>query len=60
MQLTRFIRAKFLAHQSYKYTLSDLNRLTNRELHDIGISRSEIYYIADQTAKKIYDRELRS
>lgn len=60
MQLTRFIRAKFLAHQSYKHTISDLGRLTNRELQDMGISRSDIFYIADQAARKTYDRELRS
>ena len=29
-------------------TVSELNRLSNRELQDLGISRSEIPYIARQ------------
>ena len=32
----------------YKRTFAELNALTNRELNDIGINRSEIYNIAHQ------------
>ena len=32
-------------------TIRELNSLTDRELSDIGISRADIYEIADQTAK---------
>lgn len=39
----------FLEQRSvYKRTYAELNSLTNRELHDIGIDRSEIYSIAHQ------------
>ena len=32
----------------YNRTFKELNALTNRELNDIGINRSEIYNIAHQ------------
>ena len=32
-------------------TIRELNSLTDRELSDIGISRADIYEIADQAAK---------
>ena len=30
----------------YRETVSELNRLTNRELNDLGISRSDIHFVA--------------
>jgi uncharacterized protein YjiS (DUF1127 family) len=30
----------------FRETVSELNRLSNRELHDLGISRSDIPYVA--------------
>ena len=30
----------------YRETVSELNRLSNRELTDLGISRSDIHYVA--------------
>ena len=30
----------------YRETVSELNRLSNRELNDLGISRSDIPYVA--------------
>ena len=30
----------------YRETVSELSRLTNRELHDLGISRSDIRHVA--------------
>jgi uncharacterized protein YjiS (DUF1127 family) len=33
----------------YRETVTELNRLTNRELSDLGISRSEIPYVAKKS-----------
>ncbi len=30
----------------YRETVNELNRLSNRELHDLGISRSDSPYVA--------------
>ena len=30
----------------YRDTVSELSRLSNRELNDLGISRSDIHYVA--------------
>ena len=35
----------------YRSTFNELNSLSNKELADIGVSRSEIHYIADKHAK---------
>ena len=32
--------------RSYRDTVNELNRLTNRELTDLGISRGDIPYVA--------------
>jgi uncharacterized protein YjiS (DUF1127 family) len=46
---------RFLTYSSkmskIRSTIRELNSLTDRELSDIGISRADIYEIADQTAK---------
>lgn len=36
----------------YKQTFSELNRLTNRDLADLGIARSNIHAIAHEAAYK--------
>ncbi len=33
-------------HNQYRKTVSELDRLTDRELHDLGIGRSEIRSVA--------------
>ena len=33
----------------YRDTVSELNRLTNRELNDLGISRSDIPFVAKKS-----------
>lgn len=40
------IAAKIRAFLSYRETVRELSRLTNRELADLGLSRSEIPFIA--------------
>lgn len=40
------IAAKIRAYLRYRETVSELSRLTNRELADLGVSRSEIPFIA--------------
>ncbi len=37
---------KFKNWRSYRRTMSELGALSNRELDDLGINRSEIPYIA--------------
>ena len=37
---------KYRAHRSYKNTIAELSRLSNRELSDIGINRTDISGIA--------------
>ena len=38
---------------AYKKTYNELNRLTDRELHDIGIFRCDIPRIAEEAMQKI-------
>jgi uncharacterized protein YjiS (DUF1127 family) len=45
MFVTTFL-AKLRAWLRYRETISELSRLTDRELDDLGISRSEIEIIA--------------
>jgi uncharacterized protein YjiS (DUF1127 family) len=33
----------------YRETVTELNRLTNRELNDLGISRSDIPFVAKKS-----------
>ena len=40
------IAAKIRAFLRYRETVRELSRLTNRELDDLGLSRSEIPFIA--------------
>jgi uncharacterized protein YjiS (DUF1127 family) len=38
-------------HQKYRQTVGELQRLTNRELSDLGISRCDIYRVARENTK---------
>jgi len=40
------IAAKIRAYLRYRETVRELSRLTDRELDDLGLSRSEINFIA--------------
>lgn len=43
---------ELMLHQAkVRQTIAELNKLTDRELNDIGISRGEIYDIANSTDK---------
>lgn len=44
--ITNAVRAR----NSYHDTVWELNRLTDKELSDIGISRSDIYRVAAESA----------
>jgi uncharacterized protein YjiS (DUF1127 family) len=41
----------------YNRTVSELSRLSNRELADLGMSRCDIYRIAKQSVHKQRDHE---
>ena len=45
-----YILAKVQAYFRYRETVRELSLLSNRELDDLGISRSQIDIIARQTA----------
>lgn len=47
MNLSRTLRT----WRQYRSTMSELNSLTQRELSDMGISRSEIPFIARQATR---------
>lgn len=36
-------------YRSYRSTVTELNRLSNRELQDLGIARGDISFIARQS-----------
>lgn len=40
------ILKRIRSYRKYKNTFNELNRLSDRELHDIGIQRCDIPYIA--------------
>jgi len=44
--LVSWILSKIRAYRSYRETVSELSRLTDRELDDLGISRFEIETVA--------------
>lgn len=43
------LAARLRKHRSYRRTVNELTRLSDRELHDLGISRSEIRGLARST-----------
>lgn len=46
------IKANHARHQAYRTTFDELSRLSDRELNDIGIGRSDIRYVAQQEADR--------
>lgn len=47
MNLTR----SFNNWRKYRQTVSELGRMTNRELHDLGIDRSDIHRVAREATR---------
>lgn len=41
---------RYKQYRRYRETINELNRLTNRELSDLGLSRADIPHIARQSA----------
>jgi uncharacterized protein YjiS (DUF1127 family) len=48
------IVAELKARKAYHDTFHQINRLSDRDLRDIGVSRSDIYYVALEAAEKRY------
>lgn len=46
------IMRSFNNWRRYRSTVAELSVLSNRELNDLGISRSDIPYVARQTNKR--------
>jgi uncharacterized protein YjiS (DUF1127 family) len=47
---TSFVLSKIRAYLKYRETIRELSRLTDRELEDIGIARTEIEELARTAA----------
>lgn len=43
------ITRKYRSWKSYRSTVNELNRLSERELHDLGIGRGDIRFVARRT-----------
>ncbi|KIN61514.1 DUF1127 domain containing protein [Sulfitobacter noctilucae] len=55
-RLSQFYHAGILRlqqYRSYRETFDGLNALTNRELADLGLTRSELPYVARQASKNV-------
>ncbi|MBV1702366.1 MAG: DUF1127 domain-containing protein [Hyphomicrobiales bacterium] len=45
------IATKVQKWRQYRTSVRELSRLTDRELHDLGIGRSDIAFVARQSSK---------
>ena len=45
------------ARNAYHNTVWELNRLTDRDLRDLGISRSDIHRVAAESARKRFEKD---
>ena len=43
------LRESYKRWRQYRQTVTELNRMTNRELYDLGISRGDIPFVARQS-----------
>lgn len=43
---------KYRRRKLARETINELNKLTNKELNDIGLARGDIWYLAHEDAKK--------
>lgn len=50
------LRASYRKAKDVTKTIQELNRLSNAELSDIGISRGDIYTIAHQNVSDYHDK----
>lgn len=53
-ELIKKVNLQMKRARDVRATVRELQGLTNRELADLGISRGEIYSIANQTADAVY------
>lgn len=49
MSITKIVQ-KFKEYSRYRKAISELSRLSDRELADLGLSRCDIYNVANSTA----------
>lgn len=45
------IARKFQSWKKYRTTYDELARLSNRELHDLGLGRGDIEFVARKTSR---------
>lgn len=50
------LKSRIASRKRYRHTMNELGALSNRELADIGISRSDIQRIAKETAQEAMRR----
>jgi uncharacterized protein YjiS (DUF1127 family) len=48
----RLLGAEFKRRRNIRQTINELSRLTNHELNDIGLSRCDIKFVANQSYPK--------
>jgi uncharacterized protein YjiS (DUF1127 family) len=51
MTMFEVLKSRYASWQRYSRTLQELERLNNRELADLGISRSDIPRLAREAAR---------
>ena len=51
-KLVKKARSRMAARRRYSTTVFELNRLSDRELSDIGINRGDIEFIAAKSSKR--------
>ena len=49
-QMTANFKARYAQHRIYRATLTELNALSERELADLGLHRSQLAEVAHQAA----------
>ena len=55
MKLIKRLITRYKRGRAVRAAISELSKLTNRDLRDIGVSRSDIRFVARKAAEKQYN-----